>query len=86
VSGRVNFCVNFHERNPFCRFKEEEKNVAKLGRCNFLFSMATCHSLTIIDNEITGDPLDQKMFEATQWVCNADSCISLLDPPFSVAR
>jgi cation-transporting ATPase 13A3/4/5 len=30
--------------------------------------MATCHSLTLIDGELTGDPLDIKMFEATQWV------------------
>jgi cation-transporting ATPase 13A3/4/5 len=31
-------------------------------------AMATCHSLTLIDGELTGDPLDIKMFEATQWV------------------
>ncbi|XP_023726909.1 probable cation-transporting ATPase 13A3 isoform X2 [Cryptotermes secundus] len=30
-------------------------------------AMATCHSLTLIDGELTGDPLDIKMFEATQW-------------------
>ena len=27
--------------------------------------MATCHSLTIIEGNVTGDPLDLKMFEAT---------------------
>ena len=32
-------------------------------------AMATCHSLTIIDNEITGDPLDLKMFNSINWVC-----------------
>jgi cation-transporting ATPase 13A3/4/5 len=31
-------------------------------------AMATCHSLTLIDGELSGDPLDIKMFEATQWV------------------
>ena len=31
-------------------------------------AMATCHSLAIIDEEITGDPIDIKMFEATKWV------------------
>lgn len=30
--------------------------------------MATCHSLTIIEQELTGDPLDVKMFEATGWL------------------
>jgi cation-transporting ATPase 13A3/4/5 len=27
----------------------------------FIVAMATCHSLTIIDNELTGDPLDLKV-------------------------
>lgn len=30
--------------------------------------MASCHSLTIIDNELRGDPMDLKMFQATKWV------------------
>ncbi|RWS13255.1 cation-transporting ATPase 13A3-like protein [Dinothrombium tinctorium] len=30
--------------------------------------LATCHSLTLIDGNIIGDPLDQKMFSATDWV------------------
>lgn len=30
--------------------------------------LATCHSLTIIEGNIIGDPLDQKMFDATDWV------------------
>lgn len=34
-----------------------------------IHSMATCHSLTRIDNELSGDPLDLGMFEATKWVC-----------------
>ncbi|XP_067950022.1 polyamine-transporting ATPase 13A3-like [Watersipora subatra] len=29
--------------------------------------MASCHSLTYIDGELSGDPLDLKMFEATGW-------------------
>lgn len=30
--------------------------------------MATCHSLTKIEGQLSGDPLDLKMFEATGWV------------------
>ena len=30
--------------------------------------MATCHSLTNINGELAGDPLDLKMFLATKWV------------------
>ncbi|KAH8174244.1 p5-type ATPase cation transporter domain-containing protein [Sarocladium implicatum] len=32
-----------------------------------LHTMATCHSLRAVDDELVGDPLDQKMFEFTQW-------------------
>ncbi|EAQ86535.1 hypothetical protein CHGG_07788 [Chaetomium globosum CBS 148.51] len=32
-----------------------------------LHTMATCHSLRIVDNEPVGDPLDLKMFEFTGW-------------------
>ncbi|XP_071449317.1 polyamine-transporting ATPase 13A3-like [Hetaerina americana] len=34
---------------------------------SFVLAMATCHSLTYIDGEMAGDPLDQKMFESTGW-------------------
>ena len=33
-----------------------------------LAAMATCHSLTRIEDQLTGDTLDKKMFEATGWV------------------
>ncbi|KAF6815850.1 p-type ATPase [Colletotrichum sojae] len=32
-----------------------------------LFTMATCHSLRSVDDELVGDPLDLKMFEFTRW-------------------
>ncbi|KAF2095169.1 hypothetical protein NA57DRAFT_68149 [Rhizodiscina lignyota] len=32
-----------------------------------LYTMATCHSLRMIDDELVGDPLDVKMFEFTGW-------------------
>lgn len=32
-----------------------------------LYTMATCHSLRVVDNELVGDPLDLKMFEFTSW-------------------
>lgn len=33
-----------------------------------MICLASCHSLTIIDGKIVGDPLDLQMFEATGWV------------------
>ena len=32
-----------------------------------LYTMATCHSLRSVDDELVGDPLDLKMFEFTGW-------------------
>src|SRR5262249_27982424 len=32
-----------------------------------LYTMATCHSLRVIDDELVGDPLDVKMFDFTGW-------------------
>lgn len=32
-----------------------------------LYTMATCHSLRVVDGELVGDPLDVKMFEFTGW-------------------
>jgi len=32
-----------------------------------LYTMATCHSLRVVESEIVGDPLDVKMFEFTRW-------------------
>ncbi|KAI9721371.1 MAG: hypothetical protein M1828_005231 [Chrysothrix sp. TS-e1954] len=32
-----------------------------------LYTMATCHSLNLVDGELLGDPLDVKMFEFTGW-------------------
>ncbi|XP_033642678.1 probable cation-transporting ATPase 13A3 isoform X2 [Asterias rubens] len=33
----------------------------------FVAAMATCHSLTIIDGELKGDPLDLQMFHSIKW-------------------
>ena len=34
---------------------------------NILNCLASCHSLTLINNDLCGDPLDIKMFESTRW-------------------
>ena len=35
---------------------------------HFVVAMATCHSLTIIENKLTGDPQDLNMFNSINWV------------------
>jgi magnesium-transporting ATPase (P-type) len=48
--------------------------VAKLAASEpALIAMATCHSLTIIENKIVGDPMDVKMFEFADWVLTLKS-------------
>ncbi|MCJ1256606.1 hypothetical protein MMC24_004430 [Lignoscripta atroalba] len=32
-----------------------------------LYTMATCHSLRLVEDDLVGDPLDYKMFEFTGW-------------------
>lgn len=47
---------------------EENAYKENLVKSQFVACMATCHSLTKIDGQLSGDPLDLKMFEATGWV------------------
>ncbi|RNA15084.1 putative cation-transporting ATPase 13A3 isoform X2 [Brachionus plicatilis] len=41
--------------------------VNHLGDGNLLRCLASCHSLTRFNGDLTGDPLDIKMFESTGW-------------------
>lgn len=49
-------------------FDDVEPDIRQLPQCPILWAMASCHSLTLIDEELTGDPLDMKMFNSTDWV------------------
>ncbi|KAM8850920.1 polyamine-transporting ATPase 13A3-like isoform 4-T4 [Spinachia spinachia] len=52
------------------RFLPPEADPAKESLVDTVFvaCMATCHSLTKIEGELSGDPLDLKMFSATGWI------------------
>ncbi|XP_014295273.1 polyamine-transporting ATPase 13A3 isoform X2 [Microplitis demolitor] len=45
-----------------------EKDIKKLQNHPIFQGMLVSHSLTLIDNELCGDPLDVKMFESTGWI------------------
>ncbi|GAB6027041.1 hypothetical protein CHUAL_013769 [Chamberlinius hualienensis] len=50
-------------------FQPLERNPSSLHLPSSLLSaMATCHSLSMINGQLIGDPLDLKTFESTQWV------------------
>uniref|UniRef100_A0A9J8DHB5 ATPase 13A3 n=1 Tax=Cyprinus carpio carpio TaxID=630221 RepID=A0A9J8DHB5_CYPCA len=47
---------------------EEKADDESLVTTKFVSCMATCHSLTKIEGQLSGDPLDLKMFEAIGWI------------------
>ena len=49
-------------------FLPPREDVSELDDSSALMTcLASCHSITLIDNELVGDPLDVKMFESTGW-------------------
>jgi len=52
----------------YFRFIDENRDTSKLPSGPTVIAMATCHSLTIIENILSGDPIDLIMFQATGWV------------------
>jgi cation-transporting P-type ATPase 13A2 len=62
------------DRHSGTRFGELLDNVYDLpgpvGRekATFLYALATCHQLKVVDSEVVGDPLDVKMFQFTKWL------------------
>ena len=50
------------------RFLPPTPDPSSLLPCPLLYGMATCHSLTLINGQLLGDPLDVKMFNSTRWV------------------
>lgn len=49
------------------KFQLPIKDISSLPLSEVLIGMVTCHGITIIDNQLVGDPLDLKMFESTRW-------------------
>ena len=62
------------DRRSGTRFGELLDNVYDLpgpvGRekAAFLYALATCHQLKVVDGEVIGDPLDVKMFQFSKWL------------------
>jgi cation-transporting ATPase 13A2 len=62
------------DRRIGTRFGELLDNVYDLPgpvgreRATFLYALATCHQLKVVDEEVIGDPLDVKMFQFTRWM------------------
>ncbi|XP_076292849.1 polyamine-transporting ATPase 13A3 [Lasioglossum baleicum] len=82
VSGSIN-CVCFDKTGTLTEdgldmwgivpctngvLSESERSVPKLKDHPLFEGMLVCHSLTLIDEQLGGDPLDVKMFESTGWI------------------
>ncbi|KAH8309906.1 hypothetical protein KR059_003558, partial [Drosophila kikkawai] len=57
------------------QFQIPLKNVKRLPYDHFLFGMVTCHSITVMNGILMGDPLDLKMFQSTGWTLEDSSNI-----------
>uniref|UniRef100_A0AAY4CGT8 Polyamine-transporting ATPase 13A3 n=1 Tax=Denticeps clupeoides TaxID=299321 RepID=A0AAY4CGT8_9TELE len=74
ICGQLNLVcfdkVDTYENVSERSFHLSEENAYKesLVKSQFVACMATCHSLTKIDGQLSGDPLDLKMFEAAGWI------------------
>ncbi|XP_076828883.1 polyamine-transporting ATPase 13A3-like isoform X2 [Brachyhypopomus gauderio] len=55
------------EEGRFCVL-DQQVSADSLTRSAFVACMATCHSLTRIEGELSGDPLDLKVFCSTGWI------------------
>ncbi|XP_030228838.1 probable cation-transporting ATPase 13A3 isoform X2 [Gadus morhua] len=53
--------------NGSFQLSEESAYKESLVKSQFVACMATCHSLTKIEGQLSGDPLDLKMLEAISW-------------------
>ncbi|KAL6418480.1 hypothetical protein ACFW04_012062 [Cataglyphis niger] len=54
---------------------ETETDISKLSNHPLFEGMLVCHSLTLINGELCGDPLDVKMFESTKWILKESDCM-----------
>lgn len=49
------------------RFEPAIQDLKRVSHGHFLYAMATCHSLTIIDGVLSGDPLELVMINSVEW-------------------
>ena len=75
--GVENALVNQRKKNIFGKFtpdcKSYQSKASNNPRKEFLEGIASCHSITYVDGELIGDPLDVKMFQATGWVLEEET-------------
>ncbi len=71
--GMIVLSSSYFSCSSSFHLSEENAYKESLVKSQFVACMATCHSLTKIEGQLSGDPLDLKMFEATGWVSSSVS-------------
>lgn len=56
---------------------EAETDISKLRYHSLFKGMLVCHSLSLINGKLCGDPLDVKMFESTKWILKESNCMDV---------
>ena len=57
----------------YLKIKKDNKSYANQNKDlikSYFECLTCCHCLSIINNKIIGDPIDEKMFENTEWILN----------------
>jgi len=68
LSLSLSHCLSLSLCPSSFQLSEESAYKESLVKSQFVACMATCHSLTKIEGQLSGDPLDLKMLEAIGWV------------------
>ncbi|EAR98781.2 E1-E2 ATPase family protein (macronuclear) [Tetrahymena thermophila SB210] len=78
LNGKVEQEHIYGEENPFSLIGDPD---LILKEC-----MASCHGVTIIKGELIGDPLEVKMFEATEWDLIEQNLSEYSEPVLAVVK
>ncbi|KAF2071068.1 hypothetical protein CYY_007622 [Polysphondylium violaceum] len=62
-------------------FTQVCKDITQFDNYLFKMLMASCHSLSVIDDKVSGDPLEVKIFEATHSVIHEDHASHYISIP-----
>eukprot|EP00698_Gefionella_okellyi_P002841 TRINITY_DN12710_c0_g1_i1.p1 TRINITY_DN12710_c0_g1~~TRINITY_DN12710_c0_g1_i1.p1 ORF type:complete len:1132 (-),score=273.59 TRINITY_DN12710_c0_g1_i1:2313-5708(-) len=62
------------------RFEELQPEASRVND-TLIQTLASCHSLTIVDEKLIGDPLEVRLFEATSWKLDEQGQTTHVSPP-----
>ena len=64
AKGYVERAYKYYKNKRLKKIKNKNEDINQL----FVECLASCHTATMINNVVLGDPIDVKMFEASEWM------------------